>query len=61
MKRIFKDKRYRVTKYTKDITSDCGILSGEDVHLILKGYKYDEMFELYYNGSATVGYDVQEV
>lgn len=61
MKRIFKDKRYRVTKYTNDTASDCGVLSGDDVHAVLKGYKYDEAFEMYFNASATVGYDVQEV
>ncbi len=61
MKRIFKNKFYKVVKYTADTSSDCGILNGDDVHAVLKGFTYDEELEMYFNQSGKIGYDVQEV
>lgn len=61
MKRIFKDRYYKVAKYTADTYGDCGILSGDDVHAVIKGCTYDEELEMYFTKSGKIGYDVQEV
>lgn len=61
MKRIFKSRLYKVTKYTVDTVGDCGILNGDDVHAVLKGFTYDEELEMYFNQSGKIGYDVIEV
>lgn len=61
-KRIFKNKRYTVERYENDgETLLCGILEGSDVQAILKGFKYDEMFGMYFDNKASVGYFVEEV
>lgn len=51
---------YKVTKYTGNATSDLGYLSGADVKKILKGYAWDEMFEMFYSAKGTIGYDIKE-
>lgn len=55
-------KDYKVTKYhANGDCSNLGILPGADVKKILRGYEFDEMFEMWYSKSANVGYDVKEV
>lgn len=54
-------KRYEVTKYTAKETISYGIMSEEDMKGLLKGYKYDEMLEMWFSPKANIGYDVKEV
>lgn len=61
--KIESGKRYRVERistYAND-DADYGVLPGDDVKRILKGYTYDEQFGLWYSGSCKVGYSVEEV
>ena len=52
---------YEVEKYEADGTnSNLGTLPYEDVKRILKGYKYDEMFEMYFSPKANIGYAISE-
>ena len=48
---------YKVEKYLANGTcSDCGRLPKEDVKRMLKGYKYDEEFDMYFSRGANIGY-----
>lgn len=58
--KIENSKDYKVTKYTATNTISCGVLPGEDVNRLLKGYKYDEDFGMWFTEKATTGYDVTE-
>lgn len=53
-------KYYRVYKYGK-VLSNLGSMSGEDVKNLLKGYSYDETYDMWFSKACTIGYDVQEV
>ncbi len=59
--KIENGKRYNVTKYFGEQVSDIGVLPGEDVKRLLKGYAWDATFEMFFSPKANVGYDVQEV
>ena len=63
--KIEANKNYEVEKYiykADDVeVRNYGTISGADVAAMLKGYKYDEMFEMWYSGHANIGYAVQEV
>lgn len=59
--KIRNDKTYNVTKYTQTQTLDCGNLPGTDVNAILKGYKYDENYGMWFSERGKIGYDVTEV
>lgn len=52
-------KTYKVTKYGKT-TTDLGTLPGADVKALLKGYAFDETFDLWFSPKANIGYDVKE-
>jgi len=58
--KIENSKYYRVRKYGK-VDSDLGTMNGEDVKGLLKGYAYDEDYDMWFSKASTIGYDVQEV
>lgn len=58
--KIENSKTYRVKKYTQSMSADCGTLPGEDVKRMLKGYKFDEMLEMWFTPKANIGYSVEE-
>ena len=61
MKRIFKDKEYKVEKYTsKNEYANYGTMSGDDVHAIIKGFSYDSELDMYFNKTGSIGYSVTE-
>ena len=50
---------YEVEKYEANgECSNLGILPYEDVKRILKGYKYDEGFGMYFSPKANIGYAI---
>ena len=51
---------YEVTKYDRNITTEVGPLPGADVKALLKGYTYDETFEMWFSKRGTIGYDVRK-
>ena len=51
---------YRVEAWTQESNSDCGILPKEDVKRMLKGYKYDEMMDMYFTPHANKAYYIEE-
>ncbi len=58
------NKNYRVWKYNNNSDSDLGILTGEDVKKLLKGYKYEELLPgmgMWYSEGGRIAYDVKEV
>lgn len=63
--KIKADKNYEVTKYefnkgdVKDFS--IGVLPGSDVKGIIKGYKYDEEFGMFFSRRAEIAYDIAEV
>ena len=59
--KIESTKSYKVTKDAKGTISNLGILNGSDVKVLLKGFKYDEMFDEWFNAKATIGYEVSEI
>ncbi len=61
--KIESGKSYRVERFSTYANDDAdyGILPGDDVKRILKGYTYDEQFQMWYSGSSKVGYSVEEV
>ena len=53
--------RYEVQKLASNGNdTNLGILSGEDVKKLLKGYTYDEEMELWFSAKANVGYWARE-
>ncbi len=58
--KIDSNKLYKVKKYTAKTSSDCGVLSGEDVNNILKGYEYDDLLDMWFSKKANIGYSVEE-
>jgi len=62
--KIKTDKNYEVTKYefnkgdVKDYS--IGVLPGSDVKAIIKGYKYDEEFGMFFSKRAEIAYDITE-
>ena len=56
---ISDSKTYWVVKFTHQC-SDLGHLPGEDVKRLLKGYSYDDRYEMWYSPRGTIGYDVKE-
>lgn len=63
MKKIFKDRTYKVERYdlNNDTIKDYGIMDGNDVHAVIKGTTYDETLEMYFPKSANYGYSVTEI
>lgn len=60
--KINKEKNYTVDRYEANGTdSSYGIIPGEDVIRILKGYIYDEMMEMWFSKHCNIGYDVREI
>lgn len=59
MKISKKIKNYKVEKYTANMELfDCGRLPYEDVKRMLKGYKYDDEFEMYFSKAGNIAYSV---
>lgn len=59
-------KNYRVWKYITKVNGDtehldCGNLPEGDVKRMLKGYKYDEMFGMWFSKAANIGYELEEI
>ena len=64
MKRIFKNKLYKVTKYYAEQkpAEYFGVMSGEDVRLVVSyNYKYDDNYDMYFSKSGNIGFSVVEV
>lgn len=63
--KIDSKKYYKVAKITSEHYMDCGILLGEDVKRILKGYTYEvypwETVGTWFSKTGRIGYDVKEV
>lgn len=52
---------YRVERYEANgQDSELGTLPYEDVKRILRGYKYDDMMDMYFSNKANVGYYITE-
>lgn len=58
--KIEASKTYRMAKITKDEYLDYGTLPGTDVKRILKGYSYDEEFDLWFSKGNKIGYELEE-
>lgn len=54
------NKLYNVERYTEKDTRDYGTLYGSDVKKILRGYTYNEEFEMWFSKKGTIGYYVTE-
>lgn len=55
-------KNFKVTKYyhNGDIKR-YGVLPEVDVKRLLKGYKYDELLDMWFSEKANIGYELKEV
>ena len=55
---------YKVTKYvyrSSDVdTFNLGFLTGSDVKNLIKGYTFDDVFEMYFSNACTIGYEIKK-